>query len=367
MLKKMTKLSIIVAVYNIDKYLEACLNTLKNQTERSVEFLVIDDGSTDQSGEICDKYAEMDKRFRVYHLPQNQGSLNARIVGIKEAKGEWICFVDGDDRLGYSNAASDIIILADSYDKDILRFSTEARTLNDKTVEYWRGNFIGELEGSIRINRACFVNYQYSWEIWGKVYRESILKDLLPVITQEKISAAEDVYLYFLISTKAETFESVETKPIYLYTVGSGITSNNINSARFVKHFSREPIICNWLSTYIETLPNGNDYIPSLKQLSLHLTDNQINRLSLIDISEWPICIESLSRVVDAELIFKCLHRRMMLRRGRIEIDRSWIIDSLREENIKHYPFNQLMKRVSRIKIGFIRKRIMKLLKKLSR
>ena len=356
------KLSFVVAIYNIQEFLPGCLKSLISQTEKEVEFVLVDDGSTDLSSKIADDFAKADARIRVIHSKCNMGSLNARLVGIRESLGDWICFVDGDDCLGYPDAAKDLINLMQKYDADILRFSAEARKLDGTLGNFWRGDYLGSIDGSLRINRACFVNYQYSWEIWGKCYRASLLKSILPKIKNERLSAAEDVYLYFIITTVAKTFVSIHSRAIYIYIVGSGITSANICADKFINNFAKEPIICKWIQDYLQNTEYGADFNDSLEQLLHHLTDNQINRLSYIDINDWPKCICALSNNVCSELIFECLNRRMRLREGKINIDQAWILDSMREQNLSHAPFNRLLERVSRIKNGFIRKKIRKIL-----
>lgn len=89
-------ISIIVPVYNTEKYLDQCIQSVLAQTYTNWELLLIDDGSTDSSGAICDKYAAVDKRIRVFHK-ENGGVSSARNLGLDNAKGEWITFVDSDD------------------------------------------------------------------------------------------------------------------------------------------------------------------------------------------------------------------------------------------------------------------------------
>lgn len=95
---KEMKFSILVPVYNVEKYLEQCVESLLSQTyEGDYEIILVDDGSTDSSGKICDRYAEKNPdRIKVVHK-ENQGLISARDVGIKEAKGEYSLFVDSDD------------------------------------------------------------------------------------------------------------------------------------------------------------------------------------------------------------------------------------------------------------------------------
>lgn len=89
-------ISIIVPVYNIEEYLPRCVNSLQNQTYPQLEILLVDDGSTDGTGALCDQLAKKEPRIRVFHK-ENGGSSSARNLGIAEAKGEYLGFVDSDD------------------------------------------------------------------------------------------------------------------------------------------------------------------------------------------------------------------------------------------------------------------------------
>lgn len=88
--------SIIIPVYNVEPYLKECLDSIVNQTYSLLEIILVDDGSTDQSGVICDEYAEKDDRIRVIHQ-HNQGLSMARNAGMEIMTGEWVMFVDSDD------------------------------------------------------------------------------------------------------------------------------------------------------------------------------------------------------------------------------------------------------------------------------
>lgn len=90
------KISVIVPVYNVEKYIDKCLNSIVNQTNKNLEIILIDDGSTDRSGDICEQYAMCDSRIKVIHQ-KNQGLSSARNRGLDIASGEYIGFVDSDD------------------------------------------------------------------------------------------------------------------------------------------------------------------------------------------------------------------------------------------------------------------------------
>lgn len=92
------KISVIVPVYKVEKYLRRCVDSILAQTYTDFELLLIDDGSPDSSGKICDEYAALDPRVRVFHKP-NGGVSSARNLGLDNAHGEWVVFVDSDDWL----------------------------------------------------------------------------------------------------------------------------------------------------------------------------------------------------------------------------------------------------------------------------
>lgn len=98
------KISIIVPVYNVEQYLPRCIDSILNQSFVDFELLLIDDGSKDKSGAICDEYADKDDRIRVFHK-ENGGVSSARNIGLENARGEWLSFIDGDDEIteGYFN------------------------------------------------------------------------------------------------------------------------------------------------------------------------------------------------------------------------------------------------------------------------
>ena len=90
--------SIVVPVYNIESYIEKCIESLISQTYENIEIILVDDGATDNSGKICDFYAQKDSRIRVLHK-ENGGLSDARNKGAQECRGEYLFFVDGDGNL----------------------------------------------------------------------------------------------------------------------------------------------------------------------------------------------------------------------------------------------------------------------------
>lgn len=92
----MKKVSIILPIYNVEKYLEKCVNSVINQTYQNIEVILVDDGSKDSSGRICDELVESDNRIKVIHK-KNGGLASARNAGYEVATGEYIMYIDSDD------------------------------------------------------------------------------------------------------------------------------------------------------------------------------------------------------------------------------------------------------------------------------
>lgn len=112
--------SIIIPVYNTEQYLSKCIDSILAQSYSDFELLLIDDGSTDESGKICDQFAAWDSRISVFHV-SNGGASRARNIGIEHAKGEWLSFVDSDDWVKTDYLQTFVLI---SEKKDITFFQT---------------------------------------------------------------------------------------------------------------------------------------------------------------------------------------------------------------------------------------------------
>lgn len=154
-------ISIIVPVYNTEKYLDRCVQSILSQTYTDYEVLLIDDGSTDSSGAICDKYAAQDSRMRVFHKP-NGGVGSARNLGLDNAKGEWITFIDSDD------SVKDVFLynMLPLCDEDLIMDSSDVRS------ECFPDGFY---EGKEMIKLALS-----GWQMlcpWGKMFKSSIVNE----------------------------------------------------------------------------------------------------------------------------------------------------------------------------------------------
>ena len=181
------KISIIVAVYSIEKYIENCIKSIIKQKYKNLEILLIDDGSTDSSKDICDKYAQIDKRIKVIHK-KNGGLSDARNVGMSIATGEYINFLDGDDYI-YPTFYTNLYNLIKKCDADIsecdfLRVNEDDIENIEKIIEEKNDKLVIKeeiIDGEKAINELFGTKlqpYVKKVVVWNKLYNAKILKNI---------------------------------------------------------------------------------------------------------------------------------------------------------------------------------------------
>ena len=154
------KVTVIVPVYNVSSFLSKCIESICEQKYPFLEIILVDDGSTDESGKICDSYAEKDARIKVIHK-QNQGVSLARNAALDVATGKWICFVDGDDYV-MPNYVSYMLALALAYNADIAlttqlfgNFDSNKQAEND-SVKAWTAEDAVEAILCYKVPIGCY-------------------------------------------------------------------------------------------------------------------------------------------------------------------------------------------------------------------
>ena len=187
----MEKISIVVPVYNVEKYLKDALESIINQTYKNIEILLVDDGSKDSSGIICDEYAEKDNRVRVFHQ-ENKGLSGARNTALNNATGKYIMFIDSDDTFEL-NACEKMYKAIEKYNAD-----------------YVIGNYIYMDEDGTKWNKAVFSEEKYDefklsikdYEksfyimnsgVWNKIFRKSFL-DNIQIKFEEGLPAEDAIF-----------------------------------------------------------------------------------------------------------------------------------------------------------------------------
>lgn len=169
--------SIIVPIYNVEKYLKKCVDSIINQTYKNLEIILVDDGSPDLCGEICDEYVKMDKRIKVIHKI-NGGLSDARNAGLNIMQGQYVGFVDSDDWIEPNMYARLIENLID-FNADISIGGVTNLLESENGYKILRTTQKDEIiNWSCDKEEAMECYFLGTWSAWDKIYKKTIFKDL---------------------------------------------------------------------------------------------------------------------------------------------------------------------------------------------
>ena len=171
-------ISVIIPVYNVEKYVGECIDSVLQQDYKELEIILVDDGSTDSSGRICDEYAEKDSRITVYHT-ENSGLSGARNYGTDRAHGEFIHYLDGDDCLAEGAISSSAEKIRDGIDAVISRivsWNPQKGIYEPEPFEF-KDEYVEGLSGDDAF--ASLLNHATRpiWSAWRCLFRRSVMVD----------------------------------------------------------------------------------------------------------------------------------------------------------------------------------------------
>ena len=214
-MKDMDKISVIIPVYNVEPYLKKCLDSVINQTYKNLEMLLIDDGSTDNSGKICDEYAAKDKRIKVFHQ-ENKGLSSALNLGLKNFTGDYLGFVDSDDWIEPDMYE----VLYNAIKKENMQISIAGYFKDTDTLSIPMINKEQIPSGIIDTKKMLLYPLQRDYYmgfcgyVWNKLYTASIVKG---ISFDNNIRYGMDVLFYSTVVSKNKCTGVYTDKPLYHY------------------------------------------------------------------------------------------------------------------------------------------------------
>lgn len=231
------KYSIIVPYWNSEKWLRRCLDSLIDQ-KGDFEFLLVDDGSTDNSEQIAEEYESKDKRFRTYYNEREKGVSGARNTGLSHATGDWITFLDADDEL-LPNAVekfdAEIQIKAELHQFNHLRYYTEIDTTR---LKYWnKGGWYG-----IARLPDCW------WGVWNKLFRAELVENIR---FDETLQYGEDGLFAIQCIGKAKTIHHADK---HVTTV-----KHRFDNKQSLSHVKTADLFLKQIRTYEDFAINADD------------------------------------------------------------------------------------------------------------
>lgn len=219
----MVKFSIILPVYNVEKYLSACIESILRQEYNDYEIILVDDGSTDRSSVICDEYAMKSDKIKVFHK-ENGGQSDARNVGLRISSGEYVFFVDSDDFLIDNRVLNRFVRIIDAKSPDVIAF---------KSVKWYeKTQKFGTNNDDLSVSINAVEPYQKYLELidkdtyfnspWSKIIRRSLLID--NGIEFELGRVGEDNDWYYKVVLHIKSLELIN-EPLYVYRQRLGSTT----------------------------------------------------------------------------------------------------------------------------------------------
>jgi len=297
------KVSVVIPVYNVEKYLKRCLDSVINQTLRDIEIIIVDDGSKDDSGRICDEIMATDKRIKVIHQP-NGGTGFARNSGIKSATGEYVSFVDSDDYLepdmyeklheSVKNKDADTCIFGFHKVRDGKIFLTRTNAI--------KGTFKGEDALTHIFLNALGTEPSYPEDfkiLWQSPCLSLYSLDLIRKHNVffpsrgEFVSFSEDVLFNLDYYYRASNV-TIVNEPFYFYCENPNTATTSYMEERFLKN----------VNLYKEQLNRVNNYLKNGKLLEkaeerLHRTFLASARNCIMSISAFFSYKEGRGRIID--------------------------------------------------------------------
>ena len=235
--------SVIVPVYNIDQYISPCIDSVLKQDYDELEIILVDDGSTDSSGAICDEYAEKDDRIKVFHI-ENSGLSGARNYGTAKATGEFIYYLDGDDCFAEGAISSAVAKVTGDVDVVLSKFATYDTQTEEQIPEPFDFKDEWVVGKSGEDGFACLLENidRPIWSAWRPLFRRSLMVD--NGITFRVGLLSEDIDIMPHIYRRAREI-AVNNRVNTLYRVNrSGSIMTTVNAKRYTDIYD---IITRWM------------------------------------------------------------------------------------------------------------------------
>lgn len=246
------KVSVIVPIYNAEKYLNKCINSIINQTYKTIEIILIDDESIDNSPQICDEYSKKDKRIKVIHK-KNGGVSSARNEGLKTCTGDYILFIDSDDYIE-PNCIEECLNKIEKYNLDIIKFGF----IKELNIYKKKNNFTVKTNTLIEKKDYNDLIYKYILtspdfcNIWNSIIKSDICKKINFDIN---LTMGED-FLYFVeCVTKSNNIYFLD-KHLYHYIINNNSITHKFDTKQNIEKL-KSGITAN---IKIQKLINQNDY-----------------------------------------------------------------------------------------------------------
>jgi glycosyltransferase involved in cell wall biosynthesis len=294
------KISVVIPVYNVEKYIKECLDSVINQTYKNLQIILVDDGSTDNSGEICDEYASKDNRITVIHQ-ENQGAGAAKNSGIELATGEYLSLIDSDDYIEL-NYYETLLSVMKNYNADVVQCLFYNVFVNKSHKRNY--NFPSPKNRKLRTKQFLF-EMLYDWKyavFWNKLFKTELLKNNRFPFGRK----IDDEFFTYKLICNAKSIVNINDS-LYNYRMRNSSVMNEESKSRLI----RDRIDCfeerhNYVSNLFPKL--NKDFYNHFSNYLLYNKNNckDSNMIAILDkyIEKYPIVRENILEKIIRKIKF---------------------------------------------------------------
>ena len=253
-MKQEIKVSVLIPAYNVETYIDSCLESVMNQTMREIEIIVTDDGSSDATLSHLECAAERDDRIRIIRHEINRGIFQSRKDAVLVSCGSYIMFADSDDWLeldacerAYTKAKKDGV--------DVLQFGAVVENcgnLSQHMIEIRQAPLKPYLGPTLTepLSAACFLDKRFGIFLWGKLFRGDIVRSVCANLPDETVNFTEDAYLSFFLMRRCRSYAGME-ETLYHYCYGRGMCGHTFLPSKGFQRYCECTRVYNLLDRFV--------------------------------------------------------------------------------------------------------------------
>ncbi len=303
----MAKVSIVIPVFNSEKYLSKCIESVLGQEEQDIEIILVDDGSTDLSVSICERYKEKDSRI-VLLVKKNGGPHSARKAGVKLASSPYVAFVDSDDWIGKTLFTNMLTIMQDNTIDCVLGSCTciDANSVSIMRNQFNNGKYIkSQLENIIYERMLCpFNSFKQNIipSLCGKLFKKELIAEIMDMLDDD-ICIGEDLACTFRYLLTCNSIYIHNDNCEYYYEIRNGTNSSRYDS----KYFNKAIRLTSFLKQTVRDF-NYDFLIDNINRYTIYIIYREIGiAISLSDRKTYKCILSDIEKNANSEEFIKAL------------------------------------------------------------
>lgn len=313
--------SIIVPIYNVEKYLSRCLESIRLQSYSNIEVVMVDDGSKDLSGDIAREYEIKDARFCLYSK-ENGGLSSGRNYGLKYARGEYVCFVDSDDFIG-ENYVKELVNAFDSKTDIVISDYAIFNVKNHKT--YLHTNMLKEeifdsIEDKKRLISYLLTGRYQVMPVWKNMYKTRFLKENNIIFVSERLVYAEDQLFHVEAYTRANRVKIIPVVEFFHIIVPGSLSQSYRDN-----YFEMQKTLFNSIIKILEN-SYSKEFVENYMKQFPSVIGSSIFCLCKCDFKQ---AISNVRKILNDDMVIECYNGKSI----RTGVRRYWILYKLGKYN----------------------------------